>query len=846
MAWRLRIGRSTLHGAVMQAISNLALGFSISLQPINLLFCFIGVLLGVVVGILPGLGSAATIALLLPITYFLDNTTAIIMLAGIWYGSMYGGSITSILLRVPGEAASVMVAIDGYEMTKQGRGGVALGVSILSAFIAGMFGLIGLSFLAPALADFALSFGPPEYFALTLLGLTLVSYLATTSIAKAIAMTILGLLLGTVGLDPVRSSARFTFGSLSLQSGIDLIPMVMGLFGISEVLLLLEEKITQPAPLAIRSGLRAFLPDRNDCKAAARPLAQGTLVGFLVGLLPGGGATVSSYVAYAVAKRWRHPSQKFGEGAVGGVAAPEAAANAATCAGFIPLLTLGLPENAVMALMLGAFLLHGITPGPLLIAQHPEMFWGIVTSMFIGNVILLLTMLPLIGQLAKITTVPNSIVVPIIVIACLAGAYGVNNNATDIATMTIFGVLGYFMRKLDYPPAPMVLAFVIGPIMESSLRQSLIMSGGSFGIFVERGISGSLVVLAACIGFSPLMRRLLSFLRARGDLMIPVRQRLPKLVLAVCAAGLLFAHCEARAADYPTKSITVIVPYPPGGRTDLAARALTQFLKEELKVPVAVVNKPGASGVLGAKEVAAATPNGYTLGIFSTGFLTSLYTVPTPPQLSDYELVSLFNMDPAAIAVNRDKNWKSLQDFVAYGRAHPRALRVGINAGSSAHIFAVAFMDVAGIEAVYVPFRGGGERTPALAGGHIDADFDIVAPMRPLRDAGKISVLGIATDVRAPEYPDIPTMAEGGVPLVISSWQGVFAPRGTPQSVLARLDAAIAAVCAKPEFVSKMNELLLGIRHMNTTQFKAFFDDQSQQTIALTKKLGLYLEKNSN
>ena len=276
----------------VDVFSNLLLGFSVSLQPLNLAVCFLGVALGVVVGILPGLGSAATIALLLPITYFLDTTSAIIMLAGIWYGSMYGGSITSILLRVPGESASVMVAIDGYELTKQGRAGVALGISMFSAFIAGMFGLLGLGLLAPTLADFALSFGPPEYLALTLLGLTLVSYLATNSILKAVIVTIFGLLLGTVGLDPVRSAARFTFGTLSLQSGIDLVPMVMGLFGISEVFTLLEQKLAVTAPVTVPKGLRAVLPNKQDWRDARRPIAQGTLVGFMVGLLPGGGATV--------------------------------------------------------------------------------------------------------------------------------------------------------------------------------------------------------------------------------------------------------------------------------------------------------------------------------------------------------------------------------------------------------------------------------------------------------------------------------------------------------------------------------------------------------------------------
>src|SRR5690242_359539 len=498
----------------MELISSLSLGFSVSLHPINLFFGFAGVALGVIIGILPGLGSAATIALLLPITYFLDTTTAVIMLAGIWYGSMYGGSITSILLRVPGESASVMVAIDGYELTKQGRAGAALGMSMFSAFIAGMFGLLGLGLIAPTLAEFALDFGPPEYFALTLLGLTLVSYLATDSVWKAVAVTILGLLLGTVGLDPVRSSARFTFGTLTLQSGIDLVPMVMGLFGISEVFHLIESKISGgPTPINVPKGIFAVLPKKQDWIDARRAIAQGTVAGFFVGLLPGGGATISSYVAYAIAKRWGKNPEKFGQGAIAGVAAPESAANAATCSGFIPLLTLGLPDNVVMALILGAFMLHGVTPGPTLMVQHPQIFWAIVTSMFIGNCILIITMLPMIGVLAKITLIPNNILVGIIVLACLAGAYGVNNNPADIITMTMFGVLGYLMTKFGFPHAPMVLAFVLGPIMETALRQSLIMSAGSVSIFWSSPVAAVLMSVLVLVVVTPVMRNLMQYYR---------------------------------------------------------------------------------------------------------------------------------------------------------------------------------------------------------------------------------------------------------------------------------------------------------------------------------------------
>src|SRR5919198_806114 len=761
------LGTDAQEAALMELVSNLALGFSVSLHPINLFFGFAGVGSGVIIGILPGLGSAATIALLLPITYFLDTTTAVIMLAGIWYGSMYGGSITSILLRVPGESASVMVAIDGHELTKQGRPGAALGMSIFSAFIAGMVGLLGLGLVAPTLAEFALDFGPPEYFALTLLGLTLVSYLATDSVWKAVAVTLFGLLLGTVGLDPVRSSARFTFGTLNLQSGIDLVPMVMGLFGISEVFHLIEARATGAPPKSVHvpRGLLAVLPTREDWRDAWRAIGQGTLVGFFVGLLPGGGATISSYVAYAVAKRWAKHPRKFGNGAIAGVAAPESAANAATCSGFIPLLTLGLPDNVVMALILGAFMLHGVTPGPTLMMQQPQIFWAIVTSMFIGNCILIFTMLPMIGLLAKITLIPNNILVSIIVLACVAGARLVRAVATLYRQRASKGA--------DQPAknAPAII--------------------------------GGLVLLA---------------------LLLPS------------------SSSQAQAQGYPTKSITMIAPYPPGGRTDLCGRTLAQFLKAELSQPVVVINKPGASGVLGAKEVASAAPDGYTLGIFSTGFLTAQYTVPTPTDVKDYELIALINMDPAVIAVPETRGWQTLADYVKYAKENPRKVRVGIDAGSSAQIFAAAFAEKAGIEVTDVPFRGGGERTVALAGGHIDADFDILAPLETMREAKKVRVLGVAADRRVPEYPDIPTMKEAGVDLSISSWHGVFAPKGTPAAVVARIDTAIGKVAANPEFQSRMRDLLLGVRHLDTAQFKAFFAENDKVYYDLIKKLGLLVQ----
>jgi putative tricarboxylic transport membrane protein len=492
----------------MGILDSLALGFSVSLEPMNLAYCFLGVLLGTLVGVLPGLGSAATIALLLPVTYKIPTTPAIIMLAGIWYGSMYGGSTTSILLRVPGEPASVMTCIDGFEMARRGRAGAALGIAAFGSFIAGVLGLVGLILLAPPLAELALDFGPPEYFALTLLGLTLVSYLGAGAVPKALAMAALGLLLGTVGLDPVRSEARFTFGTLSLQGGIELIPMVMGLFGISQVLSLVYARPAMGEAAHAPGGLRALLPARGEWRDAAGAIGRGTVIGFLVGILPGAGGTISSYVAYALEKRRSAHPERFGRGAIEGVAAPESANNAATASGFIPLLTLGLPANVVMALMLGAFMLHGVTPGPTLLAQKPDMFWGIITSMFVGNLMLLVLNLPLIGLFAKLARLPTAWLVPLIALACVVGAYGVNNNPFDIVLMLGFGVFGFYAERFGFSLAPLVLAFVLGPLMETSLRQSLIISDGAFAIFATRPISGTLLALTVLMVVLPLARRL--------------------------------------------------------------------------------------------------------------------------------------------------------------------------------------------------------------------------------------------------------------------------------------------------------------------------------------------------
>jgi putative tricarboxylic transport membrane protein len=487
-------------------LENLLLGFSVSLSLANLFYCFLGVSIGVFVGVLPGLGSAATIAMLLPITYFLDTTPAIIMLAGIWYGSMFGGAVTAILLNIPGQSTAVMTALDGYEMARQGRAGAALGTAIFASFFGGLIGFAGLILVAPPLAEFALRFGPPEYFALTVTGLTLVSYLATRSVLKSLCAAVFGLLLGSVGIDPVTASARFTYGTLTLQNGLQIVPVIMGLFGIAEVFKMMESSLASPNAVTSLGKRRSVLPSRADWQAMARPVTGGSFVGFFVGLLPGAGAAIASYVSYVLVKRWSRDPDRFGRGCVEGVAAPEAGNNAATCGAIIPLLTLGLPADIVPAIILGAFLLHGVTPGPMMMLQSPDMFWGIVTSFLIGTVMVVVLMLPFVNLFARITELPKSIMAPLIVLVTMAGAYGVNNSAVEIWIMLGFGVVGYLMNKFDYPLPPLILAFVLGPIMESSFRQSLIMGQGNFGIFVSRPFTAVILAIGLFMVLSPLIR----------------------------------------------------------------------------------------------------------------------------------------------------------------------------------------------------------------------------------------------------------------------------------------------------------------------------------------------------
>ncbi|MBW3634230.1 MAG: tripartite tricarboxylate transporter permease, partial [Chloroflexi bacterium] len=427
----------------MSVLSYLGDGFATALQPQNLLFALVGVLLGTLVGVLPGIGPTAAIALLIPISAGMDPVTSVIMLAGIYYGSMYGSSTTAILINTPGEAASVVTALDGYQLARQGRAGPALAIAAIASFIAGTFSLIGLGLLAPPLADFALRFGPPEYFSLMLLGLTLVISLAGKSLVKGLLAGAFGLLIAMIGLDPIYGSARFTFGTLELMGGINFISVVVGLFAISEVLQGVEDRTSS----YVMGQLKGIWPTREDFRNSFGAMLRGSAVGFFLGILPGSGSAVTSFLSYDLEKKISKHPMKFGTGVIEGVAGPEAANNAATGGGMVPLLTLGIPPSAPLAVLLGALMIHGVRPGPLLFSEHPDFVWPLIASMYIGNVMLLVLNLPLVGLWAKFAQVPFPVLGPIILVLSFIGTYGVRNNMFDVWVALFFGVLGYLMRK---------------------------------------------------------------------------------------------------------------------------------------------------------------------------------------------------------------------------------------------------------------------------------------------------------------------------------------------------------------------------------------------------------------
>jgi putative tricarboxylic transport membrane protein len=477
----------------MDFFGSILYGFQVTFQPINFLFCGVGVLVGTLVGVLPGIGPAGAMALLLPATFKFSPTSTLILLAGIYYGVQYGGSTTSILVNIPGEASSVMTCIDGHQMARQGRAGPALGIAAWGSFIAGTIANIGLMLVAIPLAHAALKLGPPEYFALMCTGLVIVTYLAQGSVLKAIMMGLVGIILGSIGLDLISGFPRFTFGINELTDGVGIVPLVMGLFGVSEILENLEGSLEREV---FKTRIRNLWPSFKDWMEAKWAIVRGSIIGFVLGILPGGGAVISTFVSYAVEKKISKHPEKFGMGAIEGVAGPESANNAAAGGSLIPLLSLGIPPNPIMAIFFSALIIHGIQPGPLLIKQHPDLFWGLVASLYLGNGLLLVLNLPLIGIWVKVLEIPYKILFPLILLFCLIGVYSMNNLSFDLYVMLFFGVVGWMMRKFGYEGAPLILAYVLGPMLENALRQSLLISQGSFLIFVTRPISAVALAFA--------------------------------------------------------------------------------------------------------------------------------------------------------------------------------------------------------------------------------------------------------------------------------------------------------------------------------------------------------------
>ena len=479
----------------MDVLHQLMMGFQVAATPYNLMWAFIGAFVGTIVGVLPGIGPLGSMAILLSFTLNMEATTAMIFFAGIYYGAMYGGSTTSILLNIPGEAASVVTCIDGYKMAQKGRGGAALTVSAVGSFVAGTLSIIGLMFAASILADGALKFGPPEFFAIGAVGLLFLVRLSGGSLIKNVIMLLIGLALATIGTDRLYATPRFTFGLSDLGQGVDFLPVAMGLFGIGEVMLTAVEK--EGTGQMIRVRMRDLLPTLVEWKRSIAPIFRGSILGFFIGLLPGPSPVISTFVSYMAEKKFSKHPEEFGEGAIEGVAGPEAANNAAVGGAYVPLLALGVPFTPAMAVVVGALMLHGITPGPMMMLERPQLFWGVIASMYIGNVMLLVLNLPLVQLFALITKVPKPILLPLITLLCLVGVYSVNSSTVDLYVLALFGILGFVLRDLGYSPAPLVLALVIGPMMENALRSSLMINQGAIAPMIFRPIAGTIYLAAA-------------------------------------------------------------------------------------------------------------------------------------------------------------------------------------------------------------------------------------------------------------------------------------------------------------------------------------------------------------
>jgi putative tricarboxylic transport membrane protein len=483
----------------MDVIQNLIMGFSIALTPQNLMLAFIGSLLGTLIGVLPGIGPAAGAAMLIPLTFQMGPTGAIIMLTSLFYGTQYGGTVTSVLMNVPGEAASAITCLDGYAMAKKGRAGIALSMAAIGSFVGGTFATIALVFAAGPLTRWALEFGPVEFFALIMLGISMLTGLAGKSMVKALMMGILGLALAMIGIDPIRGMPRFTFGRVELMDGIGFVPVIMGLFGLAEIL----ENAEKPFAQMVLAKMSTLIPTRQDIRDSVAPILRGSIIGTALGLVPGITNSASSFLAYVAEKKSSKHPELFGTGVLAGVVGPETANNAHANGALIPLFTLGIPASPTIAVIMGAFMMHGLIPGPLLFKEHAAVAWGVIASFYIGNVMLLILNLPLIGIWVKILRIPYGILCGIILAFMILGSYSVSNSVFDVAIMTLFGLVGYLLRKFDFPLAPIVLTLILGPLMERSLRQSLEISQGSFAVFFSSPIAAVLLSMAVLFLIAP-------------------------------------------------------------------------------------------------------------------------------------------------------------------------------------------------------------------------------------------------------------------------------------------------------------------------------------------------------
>jgi putative tricarboxylic transport membrane protein len=495
---------------VETTLLSLAHGFAVAFQPDNLWYAFLGCLVGTLVGVLPGIGPLSGISILLPVTFGLNATQAVIMLAGIYYGSQYGGSTTSILMRIPGEASSVMTCIDGNAMARKGRAGAALCIAAVGSWVAGTFGVIMLTIVAPPLAIIALKFGPPEYTALLILGLIFLAYMSSTSLVRTLLMACIGLLLGMIGIDNMTGHFRYAFDLPELGDGIGIVPVAVGLFGLGEILSTPSHKVTGEI---ISPKMRELLPNRQEWKESAWPIARGTVLGFIIGIIPGSAHIISSFLSYALEKKLSKHPEEFGKGAVAGVAGPESANNSASTGAFVPMLALGIPTGPITAVLIGALMVHGVNAGPQLVTEHPDVFWGFVASMYVGNLMLLLLNLPLVSVFVSVLRIPYAYLYPLIIMFCIVGVYEVSHSIVDVWIMLIMGLLGYALRKFSFDPAPLVLGLVIAPLFEQSLRQSLIMSNGNYLIFFSRPIALALLAICAVL----LIMSAISFIMKKKD-----------------------------------------------------------------------------------------------------------------------------------------------------------------------------------------------------------------------------------------------------------------------------------------------------------------------------------------